>query len=188
MSRSPPQHGRSIELISYLLQLTKRITKDKEKIDMCGIPVHALDNYLQRLIKKGVMVAICEQTGSVDEAKRARTRVKREITRLYVSFAVLISEKCAAQLFFNRITPGTLTEERWLEAKSANYLASVFVPKQSESSTQAGSLSSASAPFGLCWVDLSTGEFYVSTTSRSYLCRAHRAYLQSWLMLPPVCR
>jgi DNA mismatch repair ATPase MutS len=72
-------------LKKIFLQLTKRATKDKQRIvDMCGIPIHALDNYLHRLIKKGVMVAVCEQTGSVDEAKKMRTRVKREITRLFV--------------------------------------------------------------------------------------------------------
>lgn len=48
---------------------------------MAGIPIHALDNYLERLIRKGVMVAVCDQTESAKD-RRGTALLKREITRL----------------------------------------------------------------------------------------------------------
>jgi len=53
---------------------------------MAGIPVHALDSYLERLIKKGVMVAVCEQIEPAAEAKKRKGLVRRDVTRLYAKF------------------------------------------------------------------------------------------------------
>ena len=64
-------------------QLTKR-SKEKE-VPMCGIPTHAVETYIERLVKKNVMVALCEQTEPAAEAKKRRSTVKREVTRLQVS-------------------------------------------------------------------------------------------------------
>jgi DNA mismatch repair protein MutS len=90
------------------IALTKRGADAGEPIPMCGVPVHAAESYLARLIKAGHRVAIAEQTESPAEARKARgskALVDRAIIRL--------------------VTPGTLTEETLLESASANWLAAV---------------------------------------------------------------
>ncbi|HEX6604459.1 MAG TPA: DNA mismatch repair protein MutS [Sphingomicrobium sp.] len=90
------------------IALTKRGADAGEPIPMCGVPVHAAESYLARLIRAGHRVAIAEQTESPAEARRARgskALVERAIIRL--------------------VTPGTLTEETLLESASANWLAAI---------------------------------------------------------------
>ena len=90
------------------IALTKRGEDAGEPIPMCGVPVHAAESYLARLIKAGHRVAIAEQTESPVEARKARgskALVERAIVRL--------------------VTPGTLTEEVLLESGSANWLAAL---------------------------------------------------------------
>jgi DNA mismatch repair protein MutS len=90
------------------IALTKRGTDGGEPIPMCGVPVHAAEAYLARLIKGGNRVAIAEQTESPAEARKARgskALVDRAIIRL--------------------VTPGTLTEETLLESAAANWLAAI---------------------------------------------------------------
>jgi DNA mismatch repair protein MutS len=90
------------------IALTKRGEDGGEPIPMCGVPVHAAESYLARLIKGGHRVAIAEQTESPAEARKARgskALVERAIIRL--------------------VTPGTLTEETLLESSSANWLAAI---------------------------------------------------------------
>ncbi len=90
------------------IALTRRGADLGEPIPMCGVPVHAAESYLARLIKGGNRVAIAEQTESPAEARKARgskALVDRAIVRL--------------------VTPGTLTEEALLESASANWLAAV---------------------------------------------------------------
>jgi DNA mismatch repair protein MutS len=90
------------------IALTKRGTDSGEPIPMCGVPVHAAESYLARLIKGGNRVAIAEQTESPAEARKARgskALVDRAIVRL--------------------VTSGTLTEETLLNSASANWLAAV---------------------------------------------------------------
>ena len=90
------------------IALTKRGEADGEPIPMCGVPVHAAESYLARLIRAGHRVAIAEQTESPAEARKARgskALVERAIIRL--------------------VTPGTLTEETLLESSAANWLAAV---------------------------------------------------------------
>ena len=111
------------------IALTKRGSHKGEDIPMCGVPVHALDGYLERLIRKGFRVAICEQMEDPAEAKRrggSKAVVRRDVIRL--------------------VTPGTLTEETLLDARSHNYLAAV---------TEVGD------KCGLAWLDMSTGDFTV---------------------------
>ena len=84
------------------IALTKRGADAGEPIPMCGVPVHAAESYLARLIKAGHRVAIAEQTESPAEARKARgskALVDRAIIRL--------------------VTPGTLTEETLLESSAA---------------------------------------------------------------------
>ena len=78
-------------------------SRDGEKnIPLAGIPYHALDAYLGKLIKKGFKVAICEQ---VEDPKEAKGIVKREVVKV--------------------ITPGTVTDENLLDSKENNYLCSI---------------------------------------------------------------
>ncbi|MCP4708738.1 MAG: DNA mismatch repair protein MutS, partial [Planctomycetes bacterium] len=83
------------------IALTSR-SKGENPIPLAGIPYHALDSYLHKLIKGGYKVAICEQ---VEDAAVAKGVVKRDVVRL--------------------VTPGTLTEENLLDERSGNYLAAV---------------------------------------------------------------
>ena len=90
------------------IALTKRGTADGEPIPMCGVPVHAAEAYLARLIRGGHRVAIAEQIENPAQARQARgakALVERAIVRL--------------------VTPGTLTEEALLESRAANWLAAV---------------------------------------------------------------
>jgi DNA mismatch repair protein MutS len=90
------------------IALTKRGTNDGEPIPMCGVPVHAAESYLARLIRAGHRVAIAEQVESPAAARKARgakALVERAIVRL--------------------VTPGTLTEDALLVSSAANWLAAV---------------------------------------------------------------
>ena len=90
------------------IALTARGAQDGQPIPMCGVPVHAAEGYLARLIKAGHRVAIAEQTESPAEAKKrggSKTLVARGIVRV--------------------VTAGTLTEEALLDAKAANWLVAV---------------------------------------------------------------
>ena len=61
------------------ITLTGKSCGLKERAPMCGVPYHAVDNYLNRLVSKGYKVAICEQ---VEDPKLAKGLVKREVTRI----------------------------------------------------------------------------------------------------------
>lgn len=89
------------------IALTKRGKHLGEDIPMCGVPVHAADGYLSRLIKRGFRVAVCEQTEDPAEAKKrgAKSVVRREVVRL--------------------VTAGTLSEDSLLDARANNYLAAI---------------------------------------------------------------
>ncbi|MFT3673765.1 DNA mismatch repair protein MutS [Aestuariivirga sp.] len=89
------------------IALTKRGKHLGEDIPMCGVPVHAVDHYLQKLIRHGHKVAICEQMEDPAEAKKrgSKSVVKRDVIRL--------------------ITPGTITEETLLDTGSVNHLAAL---------------------------------------------------------------
>lgn len=89
------------------IALTKRGKHLGEPIPMCGVPVHSSEVYLQRLIKKGFRVAVCEQTESPAEAKKrgSKSVVRREVARL--------------------VTPGTLTEDALLDARGSNLIAAL---------------------------------------------------------------
>jgi len=83
------------------IQLTGRDAGTKEKIPMCGVPHHAADSYIERLILKGYKVAICEQ---VEDPSEAKGIVKREVVRL--------------------ITPGTFIENK---SEEISYLAAIGI-------------------------------------------------------------
>lgn len=91
------------------IALTKRGKTEGTAIPMCGVPFHAYEQYMGKLIRAGHKVAICEQTETAEQAKERggyKALVKREVVRI--------------------ITPGTVTEEALLEARENNYLAVLY--------------------------------------------------------------
>lgn len=90
------------------IALTARGEHDGERIPMCGVPAHAMDGYLARLIKAGHRVAIAEQTETPEQAKKrmgSKALVNRAIIRV--------------------VTAGTLTEEALLDSRSANWCVAI---------------------------------------------------------------
>jgi DNA mismatch repair protein MutS len=88
------------------ITLTRRGQHNGADIPMCGVPHHAHENYLARLIRQGFKVAICEQVEDPAEArKRGKGPVRRSVTRV--------------------VTPGTLTEDTLLDARASNYLVAL---------------------------------------------------------------
>ncbi len=85
------------------LTLTGRDCGLEERAPMCGVPHHACETYIKRLIDKGFMVAICEQT---EDPSKAKGLVRREIVRV--------------------ITPGTLIESSMLDETQNNYICSIY--------------------------------------------------------------
>src|SRR5437588_12590089 len=82
--------------------LTARNKEKGDAIPMCGVPYHAAEGYIARLIQKGHRVAICDQ---VEDPALAKKLVKREVTRI--------------------VTPGTATDAHLLRSHENNYLAAV---------------------------------------------------------------
>ncbi|MEW5963721.1 MAG: DNA mismatch repair protein MutS [Pseudomonadota bacterium] len=119
--------------------LTKRGRHQGQDIPMCGVPIHRADEYLQRLIRQGYRVAVCEQLEDPAEARKRGSKavVRRDVVRL--------------------VTPGTLTEDTLLEPAVRNYLTAVFRAPGGE---QQSSLS-AGVSLALASLDISTGEFEV---------------------------
>lgn len=89
------------------IALTYRGKHAGEDIPMCGVPVHAAEAYLAKLIRQGFRVAVCEQMESPAEARArgSKSIVRRDLVRV--------------------VTPGTLTEDSLLDARGANRLAAV---------------------------------------------------------------
>jgi DNA mismatch repair protein MutS len=118
------------------IALTKRGKHQGEDIPMCGVPVHAAEQYLEKLIRKGFRVAVCEQIEDPAEARKrgAKSVVARQVIRL--------------------VTPGTLTEDSLLEARSANILAA---------------LGRSGGDFALASADMSAGEFKVAVIAAADL-------------------
>ena len=116
------------------IALTKRGKHLDQDIPMCGVPVHAADDYLHKLFSQGLRVAVCEQLEDPAEAKKrgSKSVVRRDVTRL--------------------VTPGTLTEDALLDDKARNYLTAVF-----REPAERGQ----SASYLLASVDISTGEFEI---------------------------
>ena len=100
-------YGEDAETIARELEITltgREIQGLPDRFPMAGVPHHALDRYLARLVQKGYKVAICDQ---VEDPKQAKGLVKRRVTRV--------------------VTPGTLVEDALLDAKSNNYLVAAIL-------------------------------------------------------------
>ena len=110
------------------ITLTAREAGKGNKVPMCGVPYHAAQEHIARLIRAGHKVAVCDQ---MEDPGLAKGLVKREVTRV--------------------VTPGTAIDEGLLGERDNNYLAAIH---------RAGGI------FGLCCLDLSTGEFLVTELER----------------------
>ncbi len=86
------------------LTLTGKSCGMEERAPMCGVPFHAAEGYIARLVAKGYKVAICEQ---MEDPKTAKAIVKRDIIRI--------------------VTPGTIVDEAVLSSRRTNYMASIYV-------------------------------------------------------------
>ena len=106
------------------ISLTKRGKTAGKPIPMAGVPHHAAENYLARLVQMGESVAICEQVGDPTSSKGP---VERKIMRI--------------------VTPGTVTDEALLSERKANLLVAITQHKDE---------------FGLAYLDISNGRFYVN--------------------------
>ena len=111
--------------------LTRRANGVGTFIELAGFPHHSIDLYLPKLVKAGMRVAICDQ---LEDPKLTKTIVKRGVTEL--------------------VTPGVSYNDKVLDHKSNNFLASVhFLPKST----------------GISFLDVSTGEFYIAQGSNDYI-------------------
>ncbi len=121
--------------------LTRRGKHQGQDIPMCGVPIHAADDYLQKLIGLGHRVAVCEQIEDPAEAKKrgSKSVVKRDVVRL--------------------VTPGTITEDKLLAPAESNFLMSLGRVKGGGSDNA----------YALAWIELSTGIFRVAETSADNL-------------------
>ena len=89
------------------IALTARDCGMPERAPMCGVPAHAVDGYIAKLVAKGHRVALCEQ---VEDPKQAKGLVRREVVRI--------------------ITPGTITDENTLEDNQHNFIVAIHSDKQ----------------------------------------------------------
>ncbi|MDJ0802241.1 MAG: DNA mismatch repair protein MutS [Desulfobacterales bacterium] len=108
------------------ITLTSRNKNDAQPVPMCGVPYRAVQGYIARLLEKGHKVAICDQ---VEDPAQAKGIVKREVVRV--------------------MTPGMITEESLLDAKTHNYILA---------------LRQSGGRVGLAYLDISTGVFRLTET------------------------
>ncbi|MFI3252988.1 MAG: DNA mismatch repair protein MutS [Eubacteriales bacterium] len=110
---------------------------EEERTPMCGIPYHASETYLAKLVSKGYKIAICEQ---MEDPSKTKTIVKRDVVRV--------------------VTPGTLMETAMLEERQNNYLAVVYTPTAEEMVENWGEIV-------LCFCDISTGRILLRNMTLS---------------------
>src|SRR3954463_2939467 len=111
--------------------LTKRANGSASFIELAGFPHHSLDTYLPKLVRAGQRVAICDQ---LEDPKLTKTIVKRGVTEL--------------------VTPGVSYNDKVLDHKKNNYLASVYMTEKIS---------------GVSFLDVSTGEFLVAEGNLEYI-------------------
>ena len=115
------------------ITLTARGQSGGQPIPMAGVPYHAMENYLARLVRKGESVALCEQIG--DPAK-SKGPVERQVVRI--------------------VTPGTLTDHALLDERRSSLLAALVCDENMRDGNRR-----ENKLFGLAWLELSSGRFQV---------------------------
>ncbi len=126
--------------------LTKRANGSETHLELAGFPHHSVDTYLPKLVKAGYRVAICEQ---LEDPKLTKTIVKRGVTEL--------------------ITPGVAINDKILDHKSNNFLASIFFTEKE---------------IGIAFIDISTGEFLVAEGDESYIDKLIQSFAPSEIIFP----
>ena len=123
------------QIASQLLSiaLTSRDKSSADPVPLCGVPFHAAQGYIAKLLKAGRTVALCEQ---VEDPKLAKGLVRREVVRLY--------------------TPGTLVDTEFLSPGESHFLVAVAFLDATAPSAKGQSV------IGLACVDVSTGEFWMT--------------------------
>jgi DNA mismatch repair protein MutS len=119
------------------ITLTKRANGSSNS-ELAGFPHHALDTYLPKLVRAGYRVAICDQ---LEDPKATKSIVKRGVTEL--------------------VTPGVSYNDKVLDNKSNNFLASVHIGK---------------IMVGISFLDISTGEFFVAQGNSSYIAKLLQSF------------
>ena len=123
--------------------LTKRGAGSESETELAGFPHHSLNTYLPKLVKAGQRVAICDQ---LEDPKLTKNIVKRGVTEL--------------------ITPGVALNDDILHSKTNNFLAAVYFPS---TSAVASSKASVFNSIGVSFLDVSTGEYFISQGSSEYV-------------------
>jgi DNA mismatch repair protein MutS len=126
--------------------LTKRANGSQTELELAGFPYHSVETYLPKLVKAGYRVAICEQ---LEDPKMTKTIVKRGVTEL--------------------ITPGVAINDKILDHKSNNFLASIYF---------------AEKEIGIAFLDISTGEFLVAEGDESYIDKLMQSFAPSEIVFP----
>ncbi len=116
-------------------------------VELAGFPYHSLDMYLPRLVKAGYRVAVCEQLEAPSPQKKI---VKRGVTEL--------------------VTPGVAVDEKLLDHKKNNFLASIYFGKKGVN--------------GLAFLDVSTGEFLVAEGDQQYVDKLLQSFHPSEIIYP----
>lgn len=116
------------------------------KIELAGFPYHSLDNYLPKLVKAGQRVAVCDQ---LEAASKTKKIVKRGVTEL--------------------VTPGLSFNDKVLDSKSNNFLASIYFEKKKA---------------GVSFLDISTGEFFTSQGSFDYIEKLIHSFKPGEVLFP----
>ncbi|HET8573710.1 MAG TPA: DNA mismatch repair protein MutS [Edaphocola sp.] len=127
------------------ITLTKRSNGAAADSELAGFPHHALDTYLHKLVKAGYRVAICDQ---LEDPRQAKGIVKRGVTEL--------------------VTPGVALDDKLLENKTNNFLASVFIGEKEN---------------GICFLDVSTGECLVAQGDLEYMDKLLQSFQPSEVIL-----
>ncbi|RZK98930.1 MAG: DNA mismatch repair protein MutS, partial [Rubrivivax sp.] len=128
---------RASEILQITLTRRRTAKEGDEGVPMCGVPYHAAEGYIGKLIAHGERVALAEQVETPEEAKKARGSsaiVRREVVRLF--------------------TPGTLTDEAYLAGNLAKYLVTVTSAKDGREGAVA-------------WMDMSTGDVGVRLVTQA---------------------
>jgi DNA mismatch repair protein MutS len=140
--------------------LTGRAVGKDNRVPMAGVPYHAVETYLARLIERGYRVAIAEQLGT----ETINGLVPREVRRI--------------------VTPGTVVEESMLDAGQASYLAALCMGDERADKTH-GAAALATRAYGLAYCDITTGEFRATQVDSEIELERELARIQPREVLAP---
>ncbi|MDP9196305.1 MAG: DNA mismatch repair protein MutS [Pseudomonadota bacterium] len=134
------------------IALTRRGKTDGTDIPMCGVPAHSHEVYLARLVRKGFRVALCDQIEDPAEAKKrggSKALVRRDVVRI--------------------VTPGTITEDSLLDARTSNFLACLV---------------DSGGAMALAWVDVTAGRLMTRPVTARILASALEQLAPREIVLP----